>query len=657
MLTREKLQRGEGELVAENPLIGLRRRASHSEKMASEEGISQDEKDFRKTFFAMSEMVQVLYEDYLERKRPVLGNSSKGKSEEEEDQPQIPPSPPSTPPSSPSSSSSSSKSSEKKNVHKNKHEMPLLKLDVKFELPIYDGEVNAEKLDNWIRQMEVYCSVQQIKEEVTQIQLASLRLAGTALIWWQSKLQKGTQNVGNVFPSWKDFISALRKQFYPLGYKEKAIIEWQSLKLRKGQTVQEYTDGFRKMALMLDIPLQTQETLMKYIGGLPVHIRNTVFMFGPTNLDEVSVQATYIEAGKAGVSGESSSSRKEDKRKRYGNGKNANAVSKKEGKPSCKHCKKEGHDEERCWQLHPEKRPKWFKGKKGTQTVATTSKPIELGSDSGDEKISLVGMTGKNGEDIDCRSKLFHIRVIMRHTKVDTLIDSGSQSNLISEELVKKLGLKTQTHHKPYTLKWISNHHQMHITKQCTIKFAISSKYVDEVTCDVVSLRECGMILGSPYLFDRKAIFYRTKNQYQFTKAGHDYVVHAHRVKANKTLQTREQLTNVVVSNEVIDLKQEQDMVVEWKINHRLLQDKLMSCRYLKYISSFAVVFLILSLAMFSTWMIVASVRCDRVAMANNILSVVMIVLQMIVMRQVHRTEFRDREQAGWPIPSLLTDQ
>jgi hypothetical protein len=229
----------------------------------------------------------------------------------------------------------------------------------------------------------------------------------------------------------------------------------------------------------------------------------------------------------------------------------------------------------------------------------------------------------------------------MRHTKIDTLIDSGSQSNLISEELVKKLGLKTQTHHKPYTLKWMSNHHQMHITKQCTIKFAISSKYVDEVTCDVVSLRECGMILGSPYLFDRKAIFYRTKNQYQFTKVGHDYVVHAHHVKENKTFQTMEQLTNavqacnkpIIVSNEVIDLKQEQNMVVEWKINHKLLQDKLMSCRYLKYISSFVVVFLILSLAMFSTWMIVASVRCNRVQMANNILSVVMIVLQLILMR------------------------
>ena len=62
--------------------------------------------------------------------------------------------------------------------------------------------------------------------------------------------------------------------------------------------MQEYTDEFRKMALMLNIPLHTQETLMKYIGGLPSHICNIAIMFGPTNLEEVSIQATYIEVGK-----------------------------------------------------------------------------------------------------------------------------------------------------------------------------------------------------------------------------------------------------------------------------------------------------------------------------------------------------------------------
>jgi hypothetical protein len=168
--------------------------------------------------------------------------------------------------------------------------------------------------------------------------LASLILASTTLIWWKSKLKNGTQQVGNVFPSSQSFISALRNKFYPLGYKEKALIEWQDLKLRKEQIVQEYTDGFHKMALMLDIPLHTQETLMKYIGGLPAHIRNIVFVFGPTNIDEVYVQETYIEAGKTGVgvSG-ASSSRKEDKRKWHKN--KSNLVTRKEENPSCKHCK------------------------------------------------------------------------------------------------------------------------------------------------------------------------------------------------------------------------------------------------------------------------------------------------------------------------------
>ena len=31
--------------------------------------------------------------------------------------------------------------------------MPYFKLDVKFELPIYNGDLDAEKLDNWIKQL------------------------------------------------------------------------------------------------------------------------------------------------------------------------------------------------------------------------------------------------------------------------------------------------------------------------------------------------------------------------------------------------------------------------------------------------------------------------------------------------------------------------
>jgi hypothetical protein len=87
------------------------------------------------------------------------------------------------------------------------------------------------------------------------------------------------------------------------------------------------------------------------------------------------------------------------------------------------------------------------------KTIATTTCPTNLGYDLGDEtKITAVGLTCKIGDGYGSRSKLFHIRVIMKHTNIDTLIHSGSHSNLISEEVVKKLGLNTKMHHKPCSL-------------------------------------------------------------------------------------------------------------------------------------------------------------------------------------------------------------
>ena len=115
--------------------------------------------------------------------------------------------------------------------------------------------------------------------------------------------------------------------------------------------------------------------------------------------------------------------------------------------------------------------------------------------------------------------------------------------------------------------------------------------------------------------------------------------------------------TPIIVPIQVIDLKKEHEMIVEWKFNHTLLQYKLMSCKYYKHISSFVVIFLMLSLVMLSTWMIVALIRCDRVQMVNNMLSVIIIVLQLILLRQVHMTDFKDMEQVGWPILHLITGQ
>ena len=61
-------------------------------------------------------------------------------------------------------------------------------------------------------------------------------------------------------------------------------------------------------------------------------------------------------------------------------------------------------------------------------------------------------------------------------------------------------------HPKPYPLVWVCDNVQLQVAKQCRLRFAITSGFVDEVDLDVVMLDICGIVLGSPYLYDRKVI-------------------------------------------------------------------------------------------------------------------------------------------------------
>jgi len=135
----------------------------------------------------------------------------------------------------------------------------------------------------------------------------------------------------------------------------------------------------------------------------------------------------------------------------------------------------------------------------------------DLGFDSGDEeRIAIVRMQGKDSfyayssslneshDDDKRRRSLFHIRVVSKHTPIDTLFDSGSQVNLISDTLVKKLELTTRPHLEPYPLGWVSNKAKLNVIKQCRLRFATASKMIDEVDLDVVPLDVCGIVLGNP---------------------------------------------------------------------------------------------------------------------------------------------------------------
>ena len=76
--------------------------------------------------------------------------------------------------------------------------------------------------------------------------------------------------------------------------------------------------------------------------------------------------------------------------------------------------------------------------------------------------------------------------------------------------------------------------------------FAITANFVDEVDLDVIPLDICGIVLGSPYLYDRKVIFYRQENKYHLFKDGVEYVVRAHTKKMNLSIINAGQMKRIV---------------------------------------------------------------------------------------------------------------
>lgn len=203
---------------------------------------------------------------------------------------------------------------------------------------MYDEEVNVERLDNWVRKLEAYCRIHRIKNDDTKNQLASLWLESETLIWWEAKIQEDMKKHGNVLTSWNNFVAALRIQFYPLAYMNKSIMDWKKFRQGKGQSVQNYTQDFRRRALVLGVDLSSQDTLLKYVGGLNIYLRHTILMFNPTNLDEVCVQVTQLEARGENVLDEKSESSLEigekGKGKFKGKGKkNACSIIHPSGKP------------------------------------------------------------------------------------------------------------------------------------------------------------------------------------------------------------------------------------------------------------------------------------------------------------------------------------
>ncbi|GJZ18080.1 reverse transcriptase domain-containing protein [Tanacetum coccineum] len=188
----------------------------------------------------------------------------------------------------------------------------------------------------------------------------------------------------------------------------------------------------------------------------------------------------------------------------------------------CFKCQGLGHLKRDC----PNKQILYFVDEpEPTYDTNEEEEPIEvLYLDRGEILVSrrvLNVIPSDHGDDTTwLRNNIFRTQCTSKGKVCMVIVDGGSCKNMVATTMVEKLSLPTQKHPDPYKLTWLKKGNLVQVTHKCLVQFSIGNKYTDELWCEVIPMDACHILLGRPWLYDRRVKHDGFRNTYSFKKDG-----------------------------------------------------------------------------------------------------------------------------------------
>eukprot|EP00253_Pinus_taeda_P033292 PITA_33292 len=338
-------------------------------------------------------------------------------------------------------------------------------------------------------------------------------------------------------------VSKLKAKFFPKDYHLNLFKQMQNLK-QKGMSVKEYTEEFYRLSIRTRHVEDDLEKVARYVNGLRYEIQ-----------DEISLLSLKIveDAYQASLKAEEKLLRKQSQRNRgkssaRGRGStrsrgthhqfeagSSSSRSPQMGESSrgrftprgrwrgrdvrCYTCGERGHMSWDC----PHNKSASQRGANVAEAKPEPPRLVEKEEPPEEGESLLLRRTLLRSEkeigELAQRKNLFRTTCKSKGKCCKVIIDSGSTNNIVSTEMVEKLGLTKKVHPAPYKVSWLQKGHQVTVTKQCNVEMQIGT-YRDVILCDIMPMDVCHLLLGRPWQFDRKAIHDGRRNTYTIEKDG-----------------------------------------------------------------------------------------------------------------------------------------
>jgi hypothetical protein len=329
--------------------------------------------------------------------------------------------------------------------------------------------------------------------------------------------------------TWESFRDAIKEQYYPVRSYDDLYTKWTTLWQERDQAVPDFTNIFHTLHTKMGIKDSKQHLVLKYHGALHRYIQTKMEFLDISSLGAAYRYAVKIEQKLKQKTWQFGPGNPSQQKPRKGWPQPTEQRTEKiwivSGQP-VQAASKEGHhkDKERYRKWCDFHKSPWHNTAdcRSKQSLVAEVKASESDVDSDSEPepergrwiidmepsatIATTKLHPGEPDELEEGEHLFHSQMWVKGTLLHFIIDSGSQKNLISAEVIKRLALPTTSHPQPYTIGWLHQGSDLHVSQQCRLSYDIKP-FKDEVLCDVSPLEVCDVLLGQPYLWKCHVVY------------------------------------------------------------------------------------------------------------------------------------------------------
>jgi hypothetical protein len=149
------------------------------------------------------------------------------------------------------------------------------KVQINFDIPIFEGQIDADAIDKCLNLPEGYFSVSNFsnREKITCVLLKAVPHVKD---WWETFCEQKETEEPSLFivvVTWESFKDAIKEQYYHVETYDDLYTKWTTLRQERDQAVPEFTDIFHTLRTKLGIKDSEQHLVLKYRGGLHRYIQ------------------------------------------------------------------------------------------------------------------------------------------------------------------------------------------------------------------------------------------------------------------------------------------------------------------------------------------------------------------------------------------------